>query len=152
MKMEAIRSSETSGATQRTTQCHIPEDDTLHLHRCENLKSYILKSYYTCNVYRHMLQTVMFSTIYRSKDRAVHLRVCKQCTYLDNGRLYKAVLTDRHLSQNVLGVPHMSLANSPFSRNLPTTLDQDLMYIFQYSLSSQQTITLHQSFIKYQCT
>jgi hypothetical protein len=25
---------------QRTTRCHIPEDDTLHNHRCENLKSY----------------------------------------------------------------------------------------------------------------
>jgi hypothetical protein len=30
LKMEAIRSSETSGATQRTTRRHIPEDDTLH--------------------------------------------------------------------------------------------------------------------------
>jgi hypothetical protein len=38
--MEAIRSSETSGATQRTTRRHIPEDDTLHNRRCENLKSY----------------------------------------------------------------------------------------------------------------
>jgi hypothetical protein len=38
--MEAIRSSETSGVTQRTTRRHIPEDDTLHNHSCENLKSY----------------------------------------------------------------------------------------------------------------
>jgi hypothetical protein len=30
LKMEAISSSETSGATQRTTRRHIPEDDTLH--------------------------------------------------------------------------------------------------------------------------
>jgi hypothetical protein len=29
--MEAIRSSETSGTTQRTTRRHIPEEDTLHL-------------------------------------------------------------------------------------------------------------------------
>jgi hypothetical protein len=43
--MEAILSSETSGTTQRTTRRHIPEDDdTLHNHRCENLKSY------TCSV------------------------------------------------------------------------------------------------------
>jgi hypothetical protein len=39
--MEAIRSSETSGTTLRTTRCHIPEEDTLQNHRYENLKSYI---------------------------------------------------------------------------------------------------------------
>jgi hypothetical protein len=38
--MEAICSSETSVETQRTTRHHIPEDDTLHNHGCENLKSY----------------------------------------------------------------------------------------------------------------
>jgi hypothetical protein len=38
--MEAIRSSETSGTTQRITRRHIPEEDTLQNHRCENLKSY----------------------------------------------------------------------------------------------------------------
>jgi hypothetical protein len=38
--MEVICSSETSVDTQRTTRCYIPEDATLHNHRCENLKSY----------------------------------------------------------------------------------------------------------------
>jgi hypothetical protein len=38
--MEAICFSETSVAFQQTTLRHIPEDDTLHNHRCENLKSY----------------------------------------------------------------------------------------------------------------
>jgi hypothetical protein len=38
--MEATHSSETSGTTLWTTQRHIPEDDTLQNHRCENLKSY----------------------------------------------------------------------------------------------------------------
>jgi hypothetical protein len=41
LKMETICSSETSVASQQTTRRHIPEDDTLHNHRCENLKSYI---------------------------------------------------------------------------------------------------------------
>jgi hypothetical protein len=36
--MEAICSSETSVETWRTTRRHSP-DDTLHNHRCENLKS-----------------------------------------------------------------------------------------------------------------
>jgi hypothetical protein len=40
--MEAIRSSETSGTTQRTTRRHIPEEDTLQNHRRENLKSYMI--------------------------------------------------------------------------------------------------------------
>jgi hypothetical protein len=43
LKMEAICSSETSVETERTTRRHILEDDTLHKHRCENLKSYTIK-------------------------------------------------------------------------------------------------------------
>jgi hypothetical protein len=43
LKMEAICSSETSVATQQTTRRHISEDDTLHNHRCENLKSYEIR-------------------------------------------------------------------------------------------------------------
>jgi hypothetical protein len=38
--MEAICSSETSVNTERNARRYIPEDDTLHNHRCENLKSY----------------------------------------------------------------------------------------------------------------
>jgi hypothetical protein len=29
-------------SNQSVTRPHIPEDDTLHNHRCENLKSYIV--------------------------------------------------------------------------------------------------------------
>jgi hypothetical protein len=46
LKMEAICSSETSVETQRTTRRYIPEDDTLHNHRSENLKSYIIFLYW----------------------------------------------------------------------------------------------------------
>jgi hypothetical protein len=38
LKMEAICSSQ---GNQRTTRRYIPEVDTLHNHRCENLKTYI---------------------------------------------------------------------------------------------------------------
>jgi hypothetical protein len=40
LKMEAIYSSETLVDIQRTTRHYIPEVDTLHNHRCVNLKSY----------------------------------------------------------------------------------------------------------------
>jgi hypothetical protein len=43
LKMEAIRSSETSVHT-RSTQCNIPDDGILHSDHCENLRSYILSS------------------------------------------------------------------------------------------------------------
>jgi hypothetical protein len=36
-----IYSSETSADFQRTTWCYFPEDSILHIHRCENLKSYM---------------------------------------------------------------------------------------------------------------
>jgi hypothetical protein len=45
--MEAICSSETSVGTRRTTRRHIPEDDTLYNHRCEDLKSYIAPEEWT---------------------------------------------------------------------------------------------------------
>jgi hypothetical protein len=42
LKKQAIYSFETSIKFQLTTRSYIPEDNTLHNHRCENLKSYIL--------------------------------------------------------------------------------------------------------------
>jgi hypothetical protein len=41
--MKTIFSSKTPVDFQRTTRRYIPEDRTLHNHRCENLKSYIKK-------------------------------------------------------------------------------------------------------------
>jgi hypothetical protein len=41
LKMETIRSSETSVQSITSTRCHTPEDGILHSHRRENLKSYI---------------------------------------------------------------------------------------------------------------
>jgi hypothetical protein len=38
-------SSETSVDFQQTTERYTPEDNTLHNHRCENLKSYIVFLY-----------------------------------------------------------------------------------------------------------
>jgi hypothetical protein len=57
LTMEAIRSSETSGTTQRTTRRHIPEEDTLQNHRCENLKSYtVLYVAFKCKLLREVMR------------------------------------------------------------------------------------------------
>jgi hypothetical protein len=42
LKMEAVRSSETSLNFYRSTRHHIPEDSTLRNHRCKNIKLTIL--------------------------------------------------------------------------------------------------------------
>jgi hypothetical protein len=55
--MEAIRSSETSGTTLRTTRRHIPEEDTLQNHRCENLKSYNILVRSLCRNEMHYVES-----------------------------------------------------------------------------------------------
>jgi hypothetical protein len=50
LKIEAICSFETSVEFKRTTRCYIPEDSTLHNHRCENLKSYITEVVYSLSL------------------------------------------------------------------------------------------------------
>jgi hypothetical protein len=44
LRMEEICSSETSVDFQRNTRSYMPEDSTIHNHRCENLKCSILSS------------------------------------------------------------------------------------------------------------
>jgi hypothetical protein len=56
LKMEAIRSSETSGTTQRTTRRHIPEEDTLQTTAVKTSNpTYIItwllfQNVYSCNL------------------------------------------------------------------------------------------------------
>jgi hypothetical protein len=64
LKMDAIYSSEMSVDTQRTTRRYIPEDGTLHNHRCENLKSY------QCNP----VLLIINSSPYRTVVLSFHLR------------------------------------------------------------------------------
>jgi hypothetical protein len=61
LKMEAIRSSETS-VNKIFTRRHIPEDGSLHSYRHENVKSYMVSLHHTqchinhsqtCNVAKH---------------------------------------------------------------------------------------------------
>jgi hypothetical protein len=68
LKMEAIRSSETSVQSTTSTQRHTPEDGILHSHRRENLKSYI---YFFC----------------------LFLNFSSLLTALSNGPLEKLILT-----------------------------------------------------------
>jgi hypothetical protein len=79
LKMEATCSSETSVDFQRTTRCYIPEDRTLHNHRCENLKSYTSKFHSRvtgmnlCNVVRPGISKTEPMTVFLwSKDFKIH--------------------------------------------------------------------------------
>jgi hypothetical protein len=65
LKMEAIRSSETS-VNARSTQRHISEDDILHSHRCESLKSYkkLIISYLCSPAYILVGQEELCNSLY----------------------------------------------------------------------------------------
>jgi hypothetical protein len=52
--MEAIYSTETSVDTQWTTRHHIPEDDTLDNHHCENLKFNIFEIHFNFASHLHL--------------------------------------------------------------------------------------------------
>jgi hypothetical protein len=53
LKMEVTCSSETSVDFQRTTPRYIPEDVTIHNHRCENQNSIVFLEFHT--VFRHLI-------------------------------------------------------------------------------------------------
>jgi hypothetical protein len=83
--MEAIRSSETSGTTQRTTRRHIPEEDTLHTNLpCELLTS----SSWVCieTTFVQFLQNIMvpqFSSIIPSTGcHGLVARLCAKNVHL----------------------------------------------------------------------
>jgi hypothetical protein len=63
LKMEPIRSSETSVAFQHITRRHSPEDSTLHNHRCEILKSYNTNSCLQENVSELCISNVVETSI-----------------------------------------------------------------------------------------
>jgi hypothetical protein len=78
LKMEATCSSETSVATQQTSRRHIPEDDTLHNHRCENLKPYMEG---TCSPKRRLASNALHGDLLVSQKIEficeIHSRWCK---------------------------------------------------------------------------
>jgi hypothetical protein len=57
LNMEAKYSSETSVDFQRTTCLYIPEDRTLHNHRCDNLRSY--KSILICHRFFYGIYSIL---------------------------------------------------------------------------------------------
>jgi hypothetical protein len=89
--MEAACSSETSVHT-KSTQSHIPEDDILHSHSCENLKSYtdrikVVQQLSMIIEYNNVFNLHKFTFPYResvkfSADGSVRRRVQERTFYL----------------------------------------------------------------------
>jgi hypothetical protein len=68
LKMESIRSSETSVHT-RATRRHIPEDDILHSHRRENIRSYMF-NFLCIRVYCEVRNLVRPSGIFENENKS----------------------------------------------------------------------------------
>jgi hypothetical protein len=80
LKTEVICSSDTSVDTQRTTLRYIPEDDTLHNYRCENLKSYMWINVF---IHEHAAQITRRWSLSRFGRGAVGSAPSYVTTYLD---------------------------------------------------------------------
>jgi hypothetical protein len=76
MRMEAVCSSETTVDFQRTERRYVPEDSTLHKHRCENLKSH--NSWSLCC---SLIVEIFRATLWKSK--IVVLWVLTPCSLVD---------------------------------------------------------------------
>jgi hypothetical protein len=68
--MQATRSTETEGDFLRTTRRYIPEERTLHNHRCDNLKPHIIN----CTLRRYITIS-KFS--YTRISLFLHVDVCE---------------------------------------------------------------------------
>jgi hypothetical protein len=79
LKMEAICSSETSVETRETTRLHIPKDDILHNHRCENLKSYI--DSYMCTNQWLLWVGILISRDVQTQELSTLNRLKLPCNY-----------------------------------------------------------------------
>jgi hypothetical protein len=95
LKMEATFSSETSVDTLRTTRRYIPEDGTLHNHRCENLKSLF---YVTCGC--------LVSIISRCLNNAIAYQISSKSLQLKSTLFHAARwIRPTHGAYRVCGVP-----------------------------------------------
>jgi hypothetical protein len=107
--MEAISSSDTSGATQQTTRRHIPEDDTLHNHRCENLKSYERGIGYSDQIDEkfciHCKVKYLFVKILIMQNklqRKFHRKICFICLWIDKVFLFLFLYSNKWVSLSTL--------------------------------------------------
>jgi hypothetical protein len=74
-KMEEIISSETSVDCQRTTRRYIPEESTLHNHRCEEFKS--------CISQIRLKEWIFFGTVFPGSNVCFPFIQCVKSTYYD---------------------------------------------------------------------
>jgi hypothetical protein len=68
----------------RTTRCNIPEDTTLHIHRRENLKSYIME--FCLIIFRMTTIAQSTGTGYGLNDRGVGIEVLVEATFFFSPR------------------------------------------------------------------
>jgi hypothetical protein len=107
-------------APQRTTRRHIPEDDTLHNHRCENLKSYV---------------TVFVCSFMPEESRSCQQSSCNcQYNYLASQKSYLVIC--------VILVSSFVTSRYVLYLNVLILSSFNLMYLFVFSLTHSLTLVL----------
>jgi hypothetical protein len=97
--MEALRSSETSAKT-KNTRCLNPEDDFLHCHRRENLKTYMVL------IFVDQFAALSFTPTGALSDCEVHMNFGHESICLLADTVRNQVFT-LHRSQEMLQVPSL---------------------------------------------
>jgi hypothetical protein len=103
LKMEAIRSSETSVQFTKSTRPHISEDGILHSHHRENLKFYI-KSLFFRNI-SHVNEVARFT---RNKHENPNIFV-RNCRYVVRWIYLVIKVTDRRMGWNDRTKPSVAM-------------------------------------------
>jgi hypothetical protein len=80
LKMQAIHFSKTSGATQQITW-HLIPDDTLHNHRCENLKSCNIKWILLVQILKLLIYISFYSILNLWNMRLIPCLFLIHCSY-----------------------------------------------------------------------
>jgi hypothetical protein len=124
LKMEAIRSSETSSATQRTIRRHIPEDDTLKVNN----------SYVKCYLFNTKIHEIRSSETSGATQRTIRRHIPEDDTLKVNNSYVKCYLFNIKIHE----IPYMFRASSCHHQRFYNSMEKYFTYVLHRDFSPLQ--------------